>query len=115
MLNISNIFNKDNFGVWFLSIGVILQIISYLITGSSWISLISGITGIIAVVWCAERKMIFWFFAWIQLITYVILAYQQHFYGEIVENIFRGGIFLDFNDDVNIIFCGFIHNLFDVI
>jgi nicotinamide mononucleotide transporter len=102
MLNISNIFNKDNFGVWFLSIGVILQIISYLITGSSWISLISGITGIIAVVWCAERKMIFWFFAWIQLITYVILAYQQHFYGEIVENIFYAitmlfGMFIWFN------------------
>lgn len=102
MLNIYNIFNKDNFGVWFLSIGVILQIISYLITGSSCISLISGITGIIAVVLCAERKMIFWIFAWIQLITYVILAYQQHFYGEIVENIFYAitmlfGMFIWFN------------------
>ena len=102
MLNIYNILNKDNFGVWFLSIGVILQIISYLITGSSCISLISGITGIIAVVLCAERKMIFWIFAWIQLITYVILAYQQHFYGEIVENIFYAitmlfGMFIWFN------------------
>ena len=85
---VTSIFNKKDFGVWFLSTGIILQIVSYLITGSSWISLVSGFTGIIAVVWCAERKMSFWFFAWIQLITYVILAYQQHFYGEIVENIF---------------------------
>lgn len=97
-----SIFDKKDFGVWFLLIGIILQIVSYLITGNSWISLISGITGIIAVVWCAERKMIFWIFAWIQLITYVILAYQQHFYGEIVENIFYAitmlfGMFIWFN------------------
>ena len=88
MLNLSRLFNTQQFGVWFLFIGVILQIISYVITGSSWISLISGITGIISVVLCAQRKISFYLFGYIQLVTYCILAYQQHFYGELIENVF---------------------------
>jgi nicotinamide mononucleotide transporter len=88
MLNLSRLFNTQQFGVWFLFIGVILQIISYVITGSSWISLISGITGIISVVLCAQRKISFYLFGYIQLVTYCILAYQQNFYGELIENVF---------------------------
>lgn len=85
---VAKIFEHNNFGVWFLSLGIILQIVSFIITGNSLISLISGLTGIIAVVWCAERRMSFWIFAWIQLITYCILAWQQNFYGELLINLF---------------------------
>jgi len=85
---VTKIFEYNKFGVWFLSLGIILQIVSFIITGNSWISLISGLTGIIAVVWCAERRMSFWIFAWIQLVTYCILAWQQNFYGELLENLF---------------------------
>lgn len=85
---VTKIFEHNNFGVWFLSLGIILQIVSFIITGNSWISLISGLTGIIAVVWCAERRMSFWIFAWIQLVTYCILAWQQNFYGELLINLF---------------------------
>jgi len=85
---VTNIFNKKDFGVWFLLIGIILQFVSFIIIGSSYISLISGVSGILAVVYCAERKLSFWTFAWIQLITYCILAWQQNFYGELIENLF---------------------------
>ena len=69
-------------------IGIIIQCVVYQLTNSSILSLVSGISGIFAVVLCSQRKFIFYTFAWCQLITYVILAYEQKLYGEIIENIF---------------------------
>lgn len=82
-----NIF-KNSYGLLFSILGVLIQVFAFIYTGATWLSLISGVTGIIAVVLCAERKMSFWIFAWIQLITYVILAIDQQLWGEVGENIF---------------------------
>ena len=82
-----NIF-KNSYGLLFATLGVLIQVFAFIYTGAMWISLISGVTGIIAVVLCAERKMSFWIFAWVQLITYVILAIEQQLWGEVGENIF---------------------------
>ena len=82
-----NIF-KNSYGLLFSTLGVLIQVFAFIYTGATWLSLISGVTGIIAVVLCAERKMSFWIFAWIQLITYVILAIGQQLWGEVGENIF---------------------------
>ena len=82
-----NIF-KNSYGLLFATLGVLIQVFAFIYTGATWISLISEVTGIIAVVLCAERKMSFWIFAWIQLITYVILAIDQQLWGEVGENIF---------------------------
>lgn len=82
-----NIF-KNSYGLLFATLGVLIQVFAFIYTGATWLSLISGVTGIIAVVLCAERKMSFWIFAWIQLITYVILAIGQQLWGEVGENIF---------------------------
>ena len=82
-----NIF-KNSYGLLFATLGVLIQVFAFMYTGATWLSLISGVTGIIAVVLCAERKMSFWIFAWIQLITYVILAIDQQLWGEVGENIF---------------------------
>lgn len=90
----------DNiYGLSFAILGVVLQIIAFLYTGASLLSLISGVSGIFAVVLCAERKMSFWIFAWIQLITYLVLAFEQKLWGEVGENIFYaitmiGGMFI---------------------
>lgn len=78
----------NKYGLLFATFGVILQIIAFFYTGASLLSLVSGVSGIFAVVLCAERKMSFWVFAWIQLITYVILAIDQKLWGEVGENIF---------------------------
>lgn len=72
----------------FMLIGIFLQLIAWYITKDSLISLISGVTGIISVILCSQRKISFYFFGFIQLGTYMYLAWQQRFYGEIVENIF---------------------------
>ena len=80
--------NRKIVGLLFLIIGIIIQIVAFYYTDATLLSLISGISGIFAVVLCAERKLSFWIFAWIQLITYVILAITQKLWGEVGENIF---------------------------
>lgn len=72
----------------FLLCGIFLQIFVYLLTNDGVITLISGISGIISVVLCSQRKITFYLFGFIQLFTYIWLAYKQHFYAEIFENIF---------------------------
>ena len=72
----------------FMFIGILLQIITFYITGDSVISLISGVTGIISVVLCSQKKFSFYLFGFVQLGTYMWLAAQQNFYGELVENVF---------------------------
>lgn len=89
----------NKYGLLFAILGVVLQIIAFLYTGASSLSLVSGVSGIFAVVLCAERKMSFWVFAWIQLITYLVLAFEQKLWGEVGENIFYaitmiGGMFI---------------------
>lgn len=89
----------NTYGLIFAILGVMLQVFAFFYTGASLLSLVSGITGIFAVVLCAERRMSFWIFAWIQLITYLILAFQQQLWGEVGENIFYaitmiGGMFI---------------------
>lgn len=79
---------RNIFEHMFLLIGIVLQFIVYYITNDTMISLVSGVTGIISVVLCSQRKISFYFFGFIQLFTYMYLAWQQRFYGELVENIF---------------------------
>ena len=60
----------------FMFIGILLQIITFYITGDSVISLISGVTGIISVVLCSQKKFSFYLFGFVQLGTYMWLAAQ---------------------------------------
>lgn len=76
------------YDVLFLSLGLIIQIVVFAITESTWLSFISGITGIFSVVLCAQRKFSQFFFSFIQLFTYVVIAWEQKLYGEIIENAF---------------------------
>lgn len=79
---------RNIFEHMFLLTCIILQLIVYYITEDTMISLVSGLTGIISVVLCSQRKISFYFFGFIQLFTYMYLAWHQRFYGELIENIF---------------------------
>ena len=81
---------NNKYGLLFALLGIIIQIIAFISSDVPWISLVSGISGIFAVVLCAERRLSFWIFAWIQLVTYVILAWNQKLWGEVGENVFYG-------------------------
>ena len=72
----------------FLLIGVALQIFTYIITKDTLLSFMSGLFGVISVVYCSQRKISFYFFGFVQLFTYIALCVEQKLYGEIGENIF---------------------------
>jgi len=72
----------------FMAFGVLLQIVCYIFTKDSLLSFICALSGCINVVLCSQRKLSFYFFAYIQMFTYIIIIFQQHLWGELVENIF---------------------------
>lgn len=83
---------------FFLALGLLIQIIAIIFTCISpdgmttsqivWTS-ISGLTGIAAVVFCAQGKLSFYIFGFIQLFTYVFaVAIPEHLWGEVGENVF---------------------------
>lgn len=72
----------------FLLIGIALQIGIWLWYGESWLSLISGVAGVIGVVWVSQKRLIAYWPCFIQLGTYLWLAFQQRLWGEVGENIF---------------------------
>lgn len=76
------------FDYGFMLFGVLLQIICFIFTQDSWLSFICGLSGAINVVLCSQRKLSFYFFAYIQMFTYIVIICQQHLWGELGENIF---------------------------
>lgn len=82
------------FDYCFLALGIILQVIAIVygfVTGNpdSIITIISGLTGIISVVLCAEGKISFYLFGYVQLLTYVFgVAIPYALWGEVIENVF---------------------------
>lgn len=67
---------------------VAMQVIVFCIVPDSPLNIIAGISGVISVVLCAKGKVSFYFIGFIQTITYLVLAWQNRFYGEVLENIF---------------------------
>ena len=79
---------RTTFDVLFLLFGLLLQIVTFTITDNSVLSLVSGLSGVLSVVLCSQRKISFYFLGFIQLFTYVILSWKEAFYGELIENAF---------------------------
>lgn len=85
---------KRQFDWGFLSFGLILQIFAIIygyLTGNpdGVIAIISGITGVIAVVLCAQGKISSYVFNYTQLLTYVFgVVIPYALWGEFIENIF---------------------------
>ena len=67
---------------------LLLQIIVFILHPDSLIGIISGISGIISVVLCAKGKISFYYIGFIQTVSYLFLAWDNRFYGEVIENIF---------------------------
>ena len=65
-----------------------VQIIVYCVAPDTVLGIIAGISGVISVVLCAKGKISFYFIGFVQTITYLFLAWENRFYGEVLENIF---------------------------
>ena len=84
MFRIKNI----NFGTLLLVSGLLCQIIVYIITNDTLLSLISGVAGIFSVVLCSERKMSYYLWSFIQIFTFTIICYNEGLYAKLIENAF---------------------------
>ena len=72
----------------FLVSMLLLQIVVFCITPDTPLNIIAGIAGVISVVLCAKGKLSFYFIGFVQTISYLFLAWQNCFYGEVIENVF---------------------------
>lgn len=85
---------KSAFDWCYLGFGLLLQVFAIVygyMTGTpdSAMSIISALAGVVSVVFCAQGKISFYAFGYIQLFTYVFgIAIPNHLYGEIWENAF---------------------------
>lgn len=72
----------------FLGFMILMQIAVFIIQPDTPLNIIAGLAGVISVVMCAKGRVMFYFVGFIQTITYLILAWQNQFYGEVLENLF---------------------------
>lgn len=72
----------------FLLSMILLQIGVFIITPDTPLNIIAGLAGVVSVVMCAKGRTMFYFIGFVQTITYLILAWQNQFYGEVLENLF---------------------------
>lgn len=85
---------RTMFDYIFLAFGLFLQVLGIIAAykaGDEYllVTAISGITGVISVVLCAQGKISFYIFGYIQLFTYVFgVAIPCALWGELLENIF---------------------------
>jgi nicotinamide mononucleotide transporter len=79
---------EGTFASWFVTIGIITQLLTYYIMNDSALAVCSGIAGVISVVLCSQRKYAFYFWGVLQLVTIMIISYQTGLYGKLVENAF---------------------------
>lgn len=72
----------------FMLAAVAMQVIVFMITPDSWLNIVAGLAGVVSVIMCAKGRTMFYFIGFIQTFTYLALAWQNKFYGEVIENIF---------------------------
>lgn len=72
----------------FLFSMVALQMIVFCITPDTPLNIIAGIAGVLSVVLCAKGRLAMYFIGFVQNFTYTALAFQNQFYGEVMEQVF---------------------------
>ena len=72
----------------FLAFGLLLQTLVYTMSNDSTLSFISGLLGVFAVVLCSQRKVISYVFGIAQLLTFLVIVWQNNLYAKVAENVF---------------------------
>ena len=86
---ICNILNGKYFWVFFAILGALIQMTVFLFTKDSYLSFISGLAGVFSVVLCSEKSVSgFYFWSFLQIITFVIICFQEQLWGKLAENAF---------------------------
>lgn len=79
---------EGTFASWFVLIGIITQLLTCYIMEDTLLALCSGIAGVISVVLCSQKKLSFYFWGILQLVTILIISYQTNLPGKVIENAF---------------------------
>jgi nicotinamide mononucleotide transporter len=79
---------KIQFGHILMLFGILSQVLTYIITKDSLLSFISGLTGVFAVVLCSKRRMSYYVFSILQMITFFIICLHENLYGKLFEQVF---------------------------
>ena len=86
---ICNILDGKYFWVFFAILGALIQMTVFLFTKDSYLSFISGLAGVFSVVLCSEKSVSgFYFWSFLQIITFVIICFQEQLWGKLAENAF---------------------------
>lgn len=88
VLNKEFVYGYSLFDKLFMVSMLVLQIVVYCFAPDSVLGIIAGISGVISVVLCAKGKISFYFIGFVQTVTYLFLAWENRFYGEVIENLF---------------------------
>lgn len=76
------------FDKMFMALMLLVQIAVFFVAPTNVVDIVCSVAGIISVVLCAKGKISFYFIGFIQTGTYLFLAWQNKFYGEVIENVF---------------------------
>jgi nicotinamide mononucleotide transporter len=79
--------NKRN-TLLLLSLGIVVQFVTYAIAPDNVWALVSALFGVCSVVLCAQGKWLTFFFGFGQILTYTYLCVLERFYGGIAINAF---------------------------
>ena len=71
-----------------LAAGLLLQLITFIITKDTWLAFISGIAGVFSVVFCSERRMSYYLWSFIQIATFSVICFNENLYGKLLEQLF---------------------------
>lgn len=84
---IQSLFNVEGwFGIAFILTGIATQLATYAFTEDSFLSLVSGVAGVISVVLCSQRKLSFYFWGFLQIGTFMAICINEYLYGKLFEN-----------------------------
>ena len=79
---------EGTFASWFVTIGILTQLITCEIMNDTTLAACSGIAGVISVVLCSQKKLSFYFWGILQLVTILIISFQTGLPGKVLENSF---------------------------
>ncbi len=79
---------RSTFDWVFLLLGLSIQVLVFVFTPMSALSLVSGIAGIFSVILCSQGKISTFAFGLVQITTYLYLSLVEHLYAEVAINVF---------------------------
>lgn len=79
---------EGTFASWFVVLGIFTQLLTGYIMNDTALAVCSGIAGVVSVVLCSQKKLSFYFWGILQLVTILIISYQTNLPGKVIENAF---------------------------